>query len=130
MRVRTTGMAVHFDPVAIPFAGELTDVGFQVFADATTAGAVFHGEVTDARKIAGQCDLRDELKRKEANDFGIQLIDKKDLVRLGSVAPDLFFQIVGGIIIELGDQCADGFGVGELCAADHGWTKLLSLEYL
>jgi hypothetical protein len=30
----------------------------------------------------------------------------------------------------LDDQRPDGFGVGRLCAADHGCTNLVSLKYL
>ena len=71
---------MYFDPVAVPFAGEQSDVVFQLSADTVAAGVVVYGEVADAREVAVEGNLGDEMKGEKGYDLGIQFIDEQDLV--------------------------------------------------
>jgi len=74
MGVGPPGVTVHFDAVAIPFAGKPDNMGFELPADAVSADAILYREVAYARKIPGHSELRDEVEGEEGDDLGVQLI--------------------------------------------------------
>jgi hypothetical protein len=92
MRVGPPGMAMNFDPVAVPFAGEPGDMGFELLADPVTAGTIFDREIADAGKVAVESDLGNKMKGEEGDDFGVQFINEQDFVGMCGQSPDLFFQ--------------------------------------
>src|SRR5579863_6778079 len=71
VRVGPPGVTMHFDPVAVPFAGEPGDISFELPADPVTARRIIYDEIADAGKVAFYGDLGDEVKRKESDDYGV-----------------------------------------------------------
>lgn len=78
--VGSPGMAVYFDPVTLSLTGQGGDVVFQFGSDAKVAGVASDSEIADPCKIAGQCDLGDEVEGKEGDHFGILFVDEQDFV--------------------------------------------------
>ena len=119
------GVAVDFDPVAVAFTGQPGDIGFELAADAVVAGGIADREIADAREVASERDLRDEVEGNKGDDLCVEFVDENGFIRVGRQALEIRGEVCRRVVAELGDQIFDGGKISWLRLADHAIGKWL-----